>query len=97
MLTYEEARKIGIDACVQKIGEDFVNKHEDNLCAGYGDVEDYAYCFLGVSDQPENLDDGKGLVLDSTNKWPYIAKCNVWYLDGRIEFFDCILPQEKLA
>lgn len=46
MLTYEEARKIGIDACVQKIGEDFVNEHEDNLCAGYGDVEDYAYCFL---------------------------------------------------
>ena len=90
MLTFEEAKKIGIDACVAKLGESFVSKHEDNLCAGYGDVEDYAYCFLGVSDQPEKL--SGELVLDSTSKWPFIAKCNVWYNDGRIEFFDCVLP-----
>ena len=97
MLTYEEARKIGIDACVKKIGEDFVSMHEDNLCVGYGDVDDYAFCFLGISDQPENLDNRKDLVLDSTSKWPYIAKCNVWYQDGKIEFLDCILPNVEIA
>ncbi len=93
MLSYEQAKKIGIDACVEKIGEDFVSKHEDNLCVGYGDVEDYAYCFVGVDDAPEIIDDREELVLDSTSKWPFIAKCNVWYNDGHIEFFDCKLPK----
>lgn len=92
MLTYEQAKKIGAEACVGKMGEDFVSKHEDNLCVGYGDVEDFAYCFLGIDDKPEHIDDKEEIVLDSASKWPYQVCCNVWYEDGKVEFFDCILP-----
>ena len=29
MLTYEAAKKMGIDACVEKLGRDFVKMHKD--------------------------------------------------------------------
>ncbi len=95
MLTYEEARKIGINACVDKLGHNFVKKYKDKSCSGYGDVDDYAYCFVGVSDRPDEYYNDRELVLDGNgfSDWPFIAKCNVWYNDGHIEFFDCKLPK----
>ena len=95
MLTYEAAKKVGVDACVEKLGREFVKMHKDTSCAGYGDAEDYAFCYVGVDDRPEPkwnkseviLDDGPG------GKFPYIASCNVWYADGKIEFQDCVLPE----
>ena len=29
MLTYEKAKKIGIDACIDKLGREFVMSHKD--------------------------------------------------------------------
>lgn len=91
MLTYEGARKIGVEACIDKLGRDFVMKHRDTSCSAYGDRGDHVYCFVGVSDipLPEMKDE---LVLTSDSKFPYTARCNVDYLDGKIEFLDCILP-----
>ena len=37
MLTVEEAKKIGIRACVEKIGYDFCKAHPDNGVSAYGE------------------------------------------------------------
>lgn len=52
MLTFEEARKIGLDACAEKLGRNFVRKYAGTSSTAYGDAEDHVYCFIGVSDQP---------------------------------------------
>ena len=94
MLTYEAAKKLGINACVEKLGKDFVRLHKDTSCAGYGDADDYAFCYVGVDDRPEPEWNGDEVVLDDnpSSKFPYLASCNVWYADGKIEFLDCVLP-----
>ena len=91
MLTYEEARGIGINACIDRLGRDFVTKYRENGCSTYGDRGSYASCFVGVSDKPapEMTD---GLRLTSVDPFPYIARCNVAYRDGKITFLDCVLP-----
>lgn len=91
MLTYEEARKIGVEACVDRIGRDFVNKYWNSSCPAYADMEDYAYCFLGVDDS-DGRNDTDNAKLTSGDHFPYIARCNVRYSDGNIEFLDCVLP-----
>ncbi len=48
MLTFEEAKKIGLNACVDRLGRDFVMKYRDTSCPAYADMEDHAYCFIGV-------------------------------------------------
>ncbi len=86
MLTFEEARKIGIRACVDKLGYDFVKKYEDTACAAYGDEGDHASCFVGVSTEPEKPWNGGTLILDDSpnSNYPYSASCNVAYADGSI-------------
>lgn len=45
MLTVEVARKIGINACIDKIGRDFVQTHKDfavYACGG-GETENSAF------------------------------------------------------
>ena len=94
MFTYEEARKIGVDACIDKLGRDFVMKHRDTFCSAYVDRGDHVYCFVGVSDTPlPKMKDE--LVLTSDSKFLYTARCNVDYLDGEIEFLDCVLPNGR--
>mgnify|MGYP007102052686 FL=1 len=97
MLTFEEARKIGVDACIDLIGRDFMQKHRNNSSSGYGDVDDYAYCFVGVSDQPVSFGTELWLTSGPEHQFPYQASCKVFYKDGEIEFFDCILPQQASA
>ncbi len=91
MLTFEEAKKIGIDACVDQIGREFFMKYKDTSCPAYADMEDHAYCFVGVDNTNERYD-SVPLMLTSSNKFPYMASCNVRYSDGRIEFLECRLP-----
>lgn len=94
MLTFEEAKKIGIKACVDKLGYDFVKKHEDNACSAYGDEGDHASCFVGVSTEPDQPWTGGPLVLDDSPsaKYPYSASCNVAYADGKVTDLECVLP-----
>lgn len=94
MLTFEEAKKIGIKACVDKLGYDFVKQHEDTSCSAYGDEGDHASCFVGVSTEAESLWSGGPLVLDDSpsSKYPYSARCDVAYIDGTITFLECVLP-----
>ena len=94
MMTYEDARKIGINACVDKLGREFVKQYRDSACSAYGDIEDHAYCFVGVSDSQERKWDGEDIILDGNpgSEFPYRASCNVWYVDGKVEFIECVLP-----
>ena len=94
MLSFEEAKKIGIRACVDKLGYDFVKKHENTACSAYGDEGDHASCFVGVSIEPERPWIGGPLILDDSPNatYPYHASCNVAYADGSITFLDCVLP-----
>ena len=40
MLTYEAARRKGVDACIDKLGRDFVLRHQDTSSSGFGDREE---------------------------------------------------------
>ncbi len=92
MLTFEEAKKVGMDACVDRLGRDFVMKYRDTSCPGYGDMEDRVYCFLGV-DNSDSRNDYSHVTLDSRSRFPYLAKCTVRYDDGKVEFLECIVPK----
>ncbi len=48
MLTVVEAKKIGIQACMDKIGYDFCKKHADNGTTAYGEDDGFVKCFLGL-------------------------------------------------
>ena len=96
MITYEKARKIGIDACIEKLGRDFVMKYKDTSSSAYGDRGDHVYCFVGVSDQPAPQMKDE-LILTSDSQFPYIARCTVSYVDGQITFLECILPSHEIT
>ena len=91
MLNYEKAREIGINACIDRIGRDFVTKHQNTACSGAGDRGDHAFCFVGVDDRPEpEIEDE--LVLTSSGAFPYLVTCNVSYKSGYIEFLEVTIP-----
>lgn len=94
MLTYAQAKKIGVNACLDKLGRDFVKRYEDTSCVGYGEEEAYAFCYVGVDDRPDPVEESTDIILDGgkETKFPYLVSCNVWYEDGRIDFLDCVLP-----
>ena len=97
MLTFDQAKEKGISACINKLGSDFVKKYEKKSCVGFGDVEEYLFCFVGVDNQEkkkEEKESGGALILDDGpgSEWPYIAKCKVWYESGQIDFLECVLP-----
>ena len=94
MLTFEEAKKIGIKACVDKLGGDFVKKYNETSCTAYGDEGDHAFCFVGGDTNPVEPWTGGPLIMDDSPeaKFPYSASCNVSYCDGEITFLECALP-----
>lgn len=95
MLTIKEAARIGIDACIDKIGREFVEKHRDNGTNAYGKNEegDGVYCYVGIDDKPYvSPYPDHVIVLDSITHFPYFANCNVRLADGAIEFLECVVP-----
>ena len=96
MLTFEEAKRIGIKACVDKLGYDFVKKYEETSCSAYGDAGDHASCFVGVSICPDIPWTGGPLVIDDSpeSKFPFSAHCDVAYANGEITFLECRLPKQ---
>ncbi len=91
MLTFEEAKRIGVDACIERLGRDFVNRYKDSSCSAYADMEEYAYCFLGVDNSPDR-NDMRNVRLTENDSFPYIARCTVRYRDGNIDYLDCVSP-----
>ena len=50
MLNIEAARKIGINACIDKLGREFVMKNKKYATSAYGERDDSVFCFVGVDD-----------------------------------------------
>ena len=94
MLTVKEAARIGINACIDKIGREFVLAHRGNGTSAYGENEEEncVYCYVGVDDKPSVSKFSGALVLDSESKFPYHASCNVSLEDGVTTFLDYALP-----
>ena len=92
MLSSKMARKIGINACIDKIGRDFVLAHQDTATSTYGETEDGMYCYVGVSDAPLPEHEPGVLVLDSVPS-PYHASCIVNLESGALPFKDVVCPR----
>jgi hypothetical protein len=53
----EAARQIGINACVERLGKDFVEKHKETSTCAFGESEDGVFCFVGVDDEERSCCD----------------------------------------
>lgn len=93
MKTRDSIIRIGINACIDRLGRNFVQKYADSSSSAYGDVENGVYCFVGVNDQNRNIWDNPNIVLDSKSRFPYMASCTVDY-QGVITFCECVLPTQ---
>lgn len=91
MLTEKEAKRIGMEACIDKIGRDFVDANEDRVFS-WGEDEDGLYCYVGVSDVPPPETKPGVLVLDSESPYPYHASCIVNLESGALTFLDAVCP-----
>ena len=94
MLTYEQAKEIGREACIDRLGREFVMQYRDTSCPAYADMDDHAYCFVGVDNSEGRYGEGVPALTNSSSgsTWPYSARCNVRYSDGKIEFLECVVP-----
>ena len=92
MLSFEQAKTIGVDACIDRLGRDFYMQYRDTSSSGYGDMDDRAYCFVGINDA-DNRYDERPLTLTSNNSFPYRASCTVRYEDGGIDFIEYTTPE----
>ncbi len=93
MLNVETARKIGINACIDKMGRAFVLANKDCATSAYGENEDGVFCFVGVDDGCR-AKNGGALILDSHSTFPYRVSCNVSLSDGVANFIECVLPKQ---
>lgn len=88
MLSILQAKKIGINACIDKIGRDLCVKYADQSASSYGQNGDVVNCFVGLSTtpfHPENIDK---LVLTEEKEWDYSAECSVDLSSGEIIFYN---------
>lgn len=97
MLTFDEAKVIGKNACIEKIGYEFYEKYRNSSTTAFGDFseEGIAYCYVGVDDQPIETIPSEPLVLSNkayNNPIPFFASCNVVLESGAIMFLECALP-----
>ena len=97
MLTAQEAKKIGLRACIDKIGYEFCKRHEDTTVYAYGEDDGVMECYVGVDDQPDeecDVETVNVLVIDDTKFAPYFARCEVSMKDGTITFLEFCIPKE---
>ena len=87
MLSKEAAKKIGIDACADKLGRDFILAHKNYAIS--------VYCFVGVDDQHRPQNNFDTFVLDGPSQFPFRASCNVSLEDGIPRFEECVLPPQS--
>ena len=93
MITVENAKKIGITYCADAMGRDFVKKYASNSSTGFSESETDVFCFLGINDKEEALENQETLVLTSNDDhFPYRASCVVSLDDGTIDEFKYIHP-----
>ena len=91
MINADRAKRVGINACIEKLGREFVEAHRDSVIYAYGMNQDVMYCFVGVDDKPQKGTDK--LMLDSVSKWPYRVSCNVDLETEAITFIECVVKE----
>lgn len=90
MISVEEAKRIGINACIDKIGRELCREYADNGVSGYGRRDNRIECFVGLNDEhvePIDIDNVTELVLSDQRDWKYLAECSVDLKDGAVKFF----------
>jgi len=90
MLNIETARKIGINACIDRLGRDFVMARKEFASSAYGQSDDGVYCFVGVDDPHDAKNYDGALTLDSCSVFPYRASCTVDLTDGAVHSMMCV-------
>ena len=85
MMSAKEAKKIGVRACMEKIGYDFCIEHQDGACVSYGENNGEMFCFVGIDNNASEKND-EVLTLSSVKGFPYSASCNVNMESGEIKF-----------
>ena len=91
MINPDRAKRVGINACIEKLGREFVEAHRDAVIYAYGMNQDVMYCFVGVDDKPQK--GTEKLMLDSVSKWPYRVSCNVDLETEAITFIECVVKE----
>ncbi len=94
MLSVEAAKKIGINACIEKLGREFVLAHKEYATSAYGESDDGVFCFVGVDDGCKSQNSDRVLILDSHSEFPYRASCNISLADGTTHFIECVIPKQ---
>lgn len=92
MLGLKDAQRIGLNACIDRIGRDFVTRFKDQSTSACGECDEGVFCFVGVDDQPWGPNTSGLIVLDDTTQFPYQASCTVSLQDGTVGFLECVLP-----
>lgn len=92
MLDINAAKRIGINACIEKIGRDFVIKNKDFATSAYGESDDGVFCFVGVDDHCTSNFNDSVLVLDNKGKFQYHVSCNVNLVNGETTFIESVVP-----
>ena len=94
MLTRKEARRIGINACIDKIGRDFYEKYINSVSIAYGEIENGEFCFVGVDNKNTPYEYQDSLVLSSSEPIPYRVSCKILLQNGEVEFIEMTTPQK---
>ncbi len=82
--------KIGFQALIKVIGEQFFKEHEDNAVFSYGEENKGLYCFLGISLHPSDRLNGLSASIDD---WDIYASCYV--TDTDVIMDKCRLPEKS--
>ena len=89
----ETARQIGVSACLEKLGREFVEKHKETSTCACGECEDGVFCFVGVDDEERSGED-YSLVLDNTSRFHYRVECVVNLEDGAVIWKEVVVPDK---
>ena len=90
MLNTFEAKKLGIKACINKIGYDFCNKYADNSTSSWGEKDDkIVSCFVGIN---TDVSKEEKFLLTHEKNWDYFVHCDVNKETGEINFLDFKIP-----
>lgn len=96
MMSIKEAQKLGINACINKLGRDFVLTFRETSSASYATAPDddgNVFCFVGVDNRSYDYTKRRDvLTLDSTSQFPYRVSCNVNINSESVIFTECVLP-----
>ncbi len=86
MLSILQAKKLGINACIDKIGRELCEKYSDRSASSYGQYGDVVNCFVGLSTTSFHSENIDNLVLTEEKQWDYFAECSVDLYSGEIIF-----------